>query len=76
MPTELKVRKIGNSLGVILPKEAALELKAEEGSSLFISKAPEGRFYLTRFDPEFAKQMAIAKEGIRRYRNTLRELAK
>lgn len=76
MPTELKVRKIGNSLGVILPKEAALELKAEEGTSLYLSKAPEGRFYLTQFDPEFAKQMAIAKEGIRRYRNTLRELAK
>jgi putative addiction module antidote len=76
MPIELKVRKIGNSLGVILPKEAALELKAEAGTSLYLSKAPEGRFYLTPFDPDFAKQMAIAKEGIRRYRNTLRELAK
>ena len=76
MPTELKVRKIGNSLGVILPKEAALELKAEAGTSLYLSKAPEGRFYLTQFDPEFAKQMESARKLMRRYRNTLRELAK
>ena len=76
MPTELKVRKIGNSLGVILPKEAALELKAEEGTSLYLSKAPEGRFYLTLSDPEFAKQMESARKLMRRYRNTLRELAK
>lgn len=76
MPTEIKVRKIGNSLGLLLPKEAALELGAEAGTSLYLSKAPEGRFYLTPFDPEFEKQMAIAKQGIRRYRNTLRELAK
>jgi putative addiction module antidote len=74
--TEIKVRKIGNSLGLLLPKEAAIELKAEEGSSLYLAKAPEGRFYLTPFDPEFKKQMDVAKEGIRRYRNTLRELAK
>lgn len=76
MPTEIKVRKIGNSLGLLLPKEAALELSAEEGTSLYLTKAPEGRFYLTAFDPEFDRQMAIAKEGMRRYRNTLRELAK
>lgn len=76
MMTEVKVRKIGNSLGFLLPKEAALELKAEEGGSLYLAKAPEGRFYLTPFEPEFEKQMTVAKEGIRRYRNTLRELAK
>jgi len=76
MLIEIKVRKIGNSLGLLLPKEAAIELKAEEGSSLFLAKAPEGRFYLTPFDPEFEKQMKIAKQGIRRYRNTLRQLAK
>jgi len=76
MPTELKVRKIGNSLGVILPKEAALELNVEEGTSLYLSKAPEGRFYLTQFDPDFAKQVESARKLMRRYRNTLRELAK
>jgi putative addiction module antidote len=76
MPTEIKVRKIGNSLGLLLPKEAALDLDVEEGASLFLCKAPEGRFYLTPFDPEFAKQMEAAKKGMRKYRNTLRELAK
>ena len=76
MIAEVKVRKIGNSLGFLLPKDAAIELRAEAGSSLYLAKAPEGRFYLTAFDPEFEKQMAVAKEGIRKYRNTLRELAK
>ena len=76
MQTELKVRKIGNSLGILLPKDAALELQVKEGTSLFLSKAPEGRFYLSQFDSEFAKQMEIAREGMRKYRNTLKELAK
>ena len=76
MKTELKVRKIGNSLGILLPKEAATELQAVEGTSLFLTKAPEGRYYLSHFDPEFARQMEIAREGIRRYRHTLKELAK
>jgi putative addiction module antidote len=76
MHVELKVRKIGNSFGLLLPKEAVAQLKAEEGTSLYLSSAPEGGFRLSPFDPEFAKQMEIAQEGIRRYRNTLRELAK
>jgi putative addiction module antidote len=76
MMTEIKVRKIGNSLGLLLPKETAQELDVAEGESLYLCRAPEGRFYLTPYDPEFDKQMAIAKKGMRRYRNTLRELAK
>lgn len=76
MQTELKVRKIGNSLGILLPKEAALELQAKEGDTLFLSRAPEGRFYLSQFDADFAKQMEIAREGMQRYRNTLKELAR
>jgi putative addiction module antidote len=76
MPTEIKVRKVGNSLGLLLPKEVAQELDVEEGASLFLCRAPEGRFYLTPYDPEFEKQMAVARKGMRRYRNTLRELAK
>ncbi|HTI68336.1 MAG TPA: AbrB family transcriptional regulator [Candidatus Limnocylindria bacterium] len=76
MQAELKVRKIGNSLGILLPKEAVTELRVDEGASLYLSKAPDGRFYLSQFDPEFVRQMEIAKEGMRRYRNTLKELAK
>jgi putative addiction module antidote len=76
MTTEMKVRKIGNSLGLLLPKETAQELDVAEGESLFLCRAPEGRFYLTAYDPEFDKQMVIARKGMRKYRNTLRELAK
>lgn len=76
MQTELKVRKIGDSLGILLPKDVALELQIQEGTSLLLSKAPEGRFYLSPSDAEFARQMEIAREGIRKYPNTLRELAK
>ena len=76
MPTEIKVRKIGNRLGFLLPKEVARELDIEEGASLFLTRGPEGRFYLTPFDPEFAKQVELARDGMWRYRNTLRELAK
>jgi hypothetical protein len=66
---------VGKSLGLLLPKEAALELGAEAGTSLYLSKTPAGRFYLTSAEPECKKQMAIAKQGIRRYRKTLRKLA-
>jgi putative addiction module antidote len=76
MIAEIKVRKIGNSLGFILPKDATQELDVAEGSSLYLCKAPEGRYYLTPYDPEFNKQMKIARKGISKYRNTLRELAK
>lgn len=72
----LKVRKIGNSLGVVLPKEAVSQLKVEEGTSLYLVEAPDGGYRLTPFDPEFARQMEAAEEGMARYRNSLRALAK
>ena len=75
MTLELKVRKLGNSLGVVLPKEATTRLNVGEGDQLYITEAPGG-FRLTAGDPEFAKQMAIAQKVMKRYRNTLHELAK
>jgi len=75
MKLELKIRKLGNSLGVVLPKEAAALLNVGEGDSLYVTEAPGG-FRLTATDPEFAKQMEMAEKGMRRYRNSLRELAK
>lgn len=72
----LKVRKVGNSLGVVLPKEAVSQLKVEEGTSLYLVEAPDGGYRLTPFDPEFERQMEAAEEGMARYRNTLRALAK
>lgn len=72
---ELKVRKVGNSLGIVLPREAVSRLDVEESSRLYLSEGPGGSYRLTPYDPEFERQMEIAEEGMRRYRNTLRALA-
>lgn len=73
---ELKVRKIGNSLGVVLPKEAISRMRAAEGDRLFLIEGPGGAYQLTPYDPAFEKKMAKAEEIIGRYRNTLHALAK
>jgi len=75
MTIELKVRRVGNSLGVVLPKEALTRLNVDKGDQLYITEAPDG-FRITAADPEFAKQMQAAEKGMKRYRNALRELAK
>lgn len=75
MTVELKLRKIGNSLGVVLPKEALAHLNVSEGDILTLTEAPDG-VRLTTANPEFAKSMAVFESLNRRYRNTLRELAK
>jgi putative addiction module antidote len=73
---ELKVRKIGNSLGVVLPKEAVSHLRAGEGDRLFLIEGPNGAYQLTPYDPAFAEKMAKAEDIIGRYRNTLHALSK
>ncbi len=73
---ELKVRKFGNSLGVILPKEVIQRLGAAEGERLLLIESPKGDYQLTPFDPEFEKKMSKALNIMDRYRNTLRALAK
>jgi len=73
---ELKIRKIGNSLGVVLPKEVVNRLRADEGHRLFLIEAPNGGYELTPYDPAFEKKMKKATEIIQRYRNTLHALSK
>jgi putative addiction module antidote len=73
---ELKVRKFGNSLGVVLPKEVISRLQTGDGEVLFLVEAPDGGYQLTPYDPNFEKKMAKADEIIKRYRNTLHVLAK
>ncbi len=75
MVRELKLRKIGNSVGIILPKEALAHLNVAEGDSVTMTEAQDG-VRLTASNPEFAKSMAVFESLNRRYRNTLRELAK
>jgi putative addiction module antidote len=75
MNAPLKITRIGNSAGVILPKELLARLRAGIGDVLFVSEAPDG-VRLSAHDPEFAEQMAIAEEIMREDRNILRALAK
>jgi putative addiction module antidote len=76
MLAKSKVRKIGNSLGVVLPKEALQQLKAEEGTILYFTESPECSLRVTPERPGFEEMMEIADKGMKRYRNALRELAK
>jgi putative addiction module antidote len=76
MVVELKLRKIGNSVGVVLPKEALARLNAAEGDVLVLTETTDGGFRLTATDPSFAEKMTVAEKISRRYRNALRELAK
>jgi putative addiction module antidote len=73
---ELKVRKFGNSLGVVLPKEVIQRLRAGDGERVFLIEAADGEYRLTPYDPAFEKKMAKADEIMARYRNTLRALSK
>ncbi len=75
MNAPLKITKIGNSAGVILPKELLARLRAGIGDVLFVSEAPDG-VRLTAHDPDFEETMAIAEEVMRKDRNILRALAK
>jgi len=75
MTLSLKVRKIGNSLGVVLPKETLSHLHVEEGDTLTLTEAQDG-VRLTAADPTFTETMEVFESLSRRYRNALRELAK
>lgn len=71
----LKIRKIGTSLGVVLPKELLAELGVGEGDRLYPVRTPEG-VRLARYDPDFAEVLEDSRDFMRRHRNAMRELAK
>jgi putative addiction module antidote len=73
---KLEVKKIGNSTGVILPKEMLARLKLEKGDWLYVSETADGGLRLTPYDPTFEKGMQVAKKAMKTYRNALAELAK
>ena len=73
--TKLKVRAIGSSYGVILPKEILDALNVAEGDELFAIRTPEG-LKLAPYNPDFEKWLDAAKDAVRRYRDDLRALAK
>jgi putative addiction module antidote len=76
MAYKTKVRKIGNSLGIVIPKEALRAMKVEEGATLYITEAPGGAVQVTPDQEHFGEMMKIAERGMQKYRNALRELAK
>ena len=71
----LKLTQIGNSLGLILPKEVLARLKLAKGDEIFITEAPEG-YRITPHNPAFEAQMKAARKIMKRRRAVLRELAK
>jgi len=75
MATTLKVRRIGNSLGVILPKEVAEQLHVGEDDTFHYVVSPDG-LQLTPYDPQFDAAMDAFEQTRRKYRNALRKLAK
>ena len=75
MSKGLKVRKVGNSLGVILPHALLSKLGVESGDMLYPSTTEHG-VELTPYDPDFELVMESNRDYMRRHRNALRELAK
>jgi putative addiction module antidote len=73
--TALKLTAIGNSTGVILPKELLTKLRVEKGDSVYVVETPNG-IELTAYDPEVDRQMEAARGIMKRRRGLLRELAK
>jgi putative addiction module antidote len=71
----VKLTQIGNSVGVILPKEVLARMKVEKGDHLFMSEAANG-VTLSTYDPEFEAQMLQARGIMKKRRAVLRELAK
>ncbi|MEQ1932654.1 MAG: AbrB/MazE/SpoVT family DNA-binding domain-containing protein [Fimbriimonadaceae bacterium] len=72
---KLKVTQIGNSAGVILPKDVIERLGVKKGDSLYVCETPHG-YNISKHDPEFETQMEIARQITVQYANALRELAK
>jgi putative addiction module antidote len=71
----LKLTQIGNSVGLVLPKEALARLKLEKGDVIYLTESPDG-YRITPYDPAFQRQMEVAEKIMKRRRNVLRALAK
>lgn len=72
---KVKVTAIGNSMGIVLPKEALIKLKVDKGDVLYLVDGPEG-LTLTPYRQDFEAQMQVAEKVMKKYRHALHELAK
>ena len=71
----LKLTQIGNSVGVILPKELLAKLKLEKGDTVFVTEAANG-VNLSPYDPSLEDELSLGREFMREYRDTFHQLAK
>lgn len=71
--TTLKLTTIGNSTGIVLPRELLDRLRVKKGDSLYVAETPNG-IELTPYDPAFARQMEAAEQVMREDRDALRKL--
>lgn len=76
MNKKLKLIKIGNSTGVILPKDVLAHMRVEEGANIYVAESADGRVELSPYDDAFARQMELAEQIMREDRDILRILAK
>lgn len=74
--TSLQIRRIGNSVGVILPKELLAKLNLKEGDRFYPVQQPDGSLRLSPFNPKHARAMEIARKVMHEYRDTFAALAK
>lgn len=74
MINKLKITTVGNSAGIVLPREILERLRVQKGDTLFAVETPNG-IELTAFDLELAEQMAVAEQVMREDRDVLRKLA-
>ena len=73
--TALKLTQIGNSVGLILPKDALARLKLAKGDTVFLTESANG-LNLTPYDPELEEQLKLGREFMHDYRDTFHQLAK
>ena len=72
---ELKLRKVGNSLALIVPKNVRQKMGVKEGDAVYLTETPDG-YQISPYDPEFARQMELARKVQAKHRDALHELAK
>jgi putative addiction module antidote len=72
---ELKLRKVGNSLALIVPKHMREKMGVKEGDAVYLTETTEG-YRITPYNPEFSRQMELARKVQSKHRDALHELAK
>ena len=72
---KLKVRKVGNSVALIVPKQVREKMGVAEGDSIYLTETPDG-YKISPYDPEFSRQMELARKIQLKHRDALHELAK